>query len=57
MLNPRRVKLRVLKSHDQYQRDDVVWMVMSESLAHLIHGGYFQVLEDEAWPSASTDSN
>ena len=57
MLNPRRVKLRVLKSHDQYQRDDVVWMVMSEPLAHLIHGGYFQVLEDEAWPSASTDSN
>jgi hypothetical protein len=58
MLNPRQVKLLVLKSHNQYQAGDVAWVTMSEPLAHLIHGGYFRVLEDEAWQqSASTDSN
>lgn len=49
MTAEREVRVRALKSFDQYMVGDCAWMPMSQRTAELIVGNYLELLWDPAW--------
>lgn len=47
------VMVRAMKNFDNHEVGDVFCTTMTESTAHLVVGGYLQLLEDPAWQHES----